>query len=118
MSSTPKLNLDIKQGATFRHKLSWQDGNKRAIDLTGFSAKLQARSELSATSILQFELNTANGGIVLGGKSGTIALYISGINTTQFTWTKGVFDLDLTSASGEVYRLVTGSVSNALKVSR
>ena len=39
-----KLNLTIKQGATFRKRLVWRGSNKKPINLTGYTAKMQARS--------------------------------------------------------------------------
>lgn len=117
MSDIPKANLKINQGATFRFKFTWKDSKSRLIDLTGFVARMHVRAEVAASAVL-IALNTENGGILLGGKSGTISLYLSDAATSALSWAKGVYDIELVSPSGEVFRLVSGAVSVSPEVTR
>ena len=64
-----------------------------------------------------FNLTTENDGIVLGGESGTIDLYISDEATSAIPAKDYVYDLELIS-SGEVYRLIEGKFIVTPEVTR
>ncbi len=118
MSDTPKVNLVLNQGSTFKHRFKWTDSRKKAIDITGYTARMQIRSSVSDATVLA-SLTTENGGIVLGGALGTIDLYISHTATTAYTWTKAVYDIELINSGAlEVTRIVEGTVKNTLEVTR
>lgn len=117
MSDTPKVNLVINQGATFRHKFTWQDGKKRPVDLTGYTARLQARESIESAAAI-INLTTENGGIVLGGTTGTITLHLSAAATAAIMIKKLVYDLELVAPNGDVIRLVGGTISVSPEVTR
>lgn len=117
MAETAKVNLQINQGATFRHRFTWKDGKGRAINLTGYTARLQARESIES-DIAVITLTTENGGVVLGGSAGTIALYISDEDTTLITAKKLVYDLELVAPNGDVIRPVSGSINVSFEVTR
>lgn len=113
-----KLKLPIDQGATFRRRLTWKTGTPSLpVDLTGYTARMQVRSEITDAAIL-LTLTTENGGITLGGAAGTIDLYISATATAGFTWETGVYDLEMVASNGDVIRLVAGAVSVSPEVTR
>lgn len=105
-----KLNLVIEQGTTFNPVLTYADSAGTAIDLTGYTARMQIRLKRTSTAFLH-ELTTEGVGITLGGVAGTIALLISATDTTAFTFTTAVYDLELITAGGIVTRLLQGSVT-------
>src|SRR3990172_3895211 len=113
-----KLKLRIEQGATFRKHLTWKTGDPALpVDLTGCSARMQVRGEL--TDVLPLiELTTENGGITLGGVAGTIELYISAVGTAALTWESGVYDLEIIMSNGDIVRLVGGGVVVSPEVTR
>ena len=111
------LDILIEQGATFVLNLVWQDSTGAAIDLSLFTADMQVRSKVSDTNIL-LEASTANGYIVLGGPAGTIAITVPAAVTAALTATRGVYDLEITSPTGTVTRLVEGDVEVSLEVTR
>lgn len=111
-----EYHLVIQQGATFQRTVTWKDENGAAINLTGYTARLQIRETADATSTLVSL--TDSSGIVLGGSAGTIAITISATATAAFTWTRAVYDLELVTAGGIVTRLLEGSVSVTPEVSR
>lgn len=117
MSDTPKVNLSINQGATFRHKFTWQDGKKRPVDLTGYTARLQARETIESPTVI-VNLTSENGGIVLGGTAGTVSLYLSAAATAAITAKKLVYDLELVAPNGDVTRLVGGAIAVSPEVTR
>lgn len=117
MAATPKVNLIINQGATFRYKFIWKDAKKRLIDVTGFTARMQIRPTIDSLTVLA-TLDTESSGISLGATAGTVSLYLSSATTTAYTWTSGVYDLELISSSGEIFRLVGGTITVSPEVTR
>jgi len=100
MTITPgNWNFTIYQGGTFRYVITWKDENNTPINLTGYSAQMQARtSAASATTLL--DISTASGGITLGGSAGTITLFLSAAATAALKEGVGVYDLRLTAPGG------------------
>ena len=108
----------IEQGATFQQVLTLKDSSGTLINLTVFTSgemDLRANPE-SDTAIVT--LTTANGGITLGGSAGTVTLLISATNTANLTAQDGVYDLEITSGTGVVSRLLEGSFSIRRNISR
>ena len=118
MITPAKLKLKIIQGATFRKALVWLAPDKKTpIDLTGCTARMQVRSEIESPTVL-LELTTENGGIVIDGPAGKLTLRISPTATAAITWESGVWDLEVVHPSGDVTRLVQGSISVSREVTR
>lgn len=103
-----KLDITIEQGATFVMNLTWKNPAGSPVNLTGYTAKMQARLKYSDTAAL-VTFSTTDGTITLGGAAGTVA--VSGLATMSGI-TKpviGVYDLELTETStGKVTRLLQG----------
>jgi hypothetical protein len=106
----------IEQGATFSQVITYKD-NGVAVNLTGYTARMQVRATLESASTL-VELTTANGRIALGGAAGTITLSISATDTEALTAGRGVYDLELVSGSGIVTRLLQGVATISRNVTR
>jgi hypothetical protein len=125
--ATPKIScksqqvdICIEKGATFDSTLTWKIGDPSlAKDLTGYTARMQIRSNIDDTTILH-EMTTEDGGVILGGVLGTIDLYISDTDTSAFTWAEAVYDLELIDAgnTGFVRRFVYGDVETTDEVTR
>jgi Big-like domain-containing protein len=113
--STPgaqgKLDLVIEQGATFRRTITYLQASGEPRDLTGYTARMQIKTAAGGT--LLYELTTGNGRIVIDGPNGRISMEILDTDTSGFTWTKGVYDLEIISAEATptVTRLVEGKVT-------
>jgi hypothetical protein len=109
------LKILIEQGATWEAVLTWKI-NGTPVNLTGYSARMQARESHEATTTV---ISLASGsGITLGGALGTIALAMSAAATALLTAGKYVYDLELVSAGGEVTRLVEGTLIVTAEVTR
>jgi hypothetical protein len=106
----------IEQGATYSQVISYKESGV-AINLTGYTARMQVRATLEAASTL-VELTTANSRIALGGTAGTISLTISATDTAALTSGRGVYDLELVSGSGIVTRLLQGVATISRNVTR
>jgi hypothetical protein len=131
------LDLYIEQGDdwtpiwTLRFK-----ANAQPMDLTGYTARMQIRSSYSATATL-VDLQSATGGIALGGVNGTIqpkltdtqtmAFFPVGgpapnpvnvkVNDRPFTLV-GAYDLKLTSPAGNTLTVAGGRVYCSPDVTR
>jgi len=112
-----QFNIDIKQGATFQLTITWKDSAGTAINLTGYTARAQARLTYD-TSTTIFSL-TSSSGITLGGAAGTIAIVIAAGTTAALAapWS-GVWDLELVSGAGIVTRLLEGTANVSPEVTR
>jgi hypothetical protein len=106
----------LEQGATFSQVITYKD-NGVAVNLTGYTARMQVRATLESASTL-VELTTANSRIALGGAAGTISLTISATDTAALTAGRGVYDLELVSGSGIVTRLLQGVCTISRNVTR
>ena len=106
----------IEQGATYSQLVTYKEAGV-AVNLTGYTARMQVRSTLESASTV-VELTTANGRIALGGAAGTIALTISATDTATLTAGRGVYDLELVSGSGIVTRLLQGVATISRNVTR
>ena len=115
MSATT-YDILIEQGATFLQVITYKDAGV-AINLTGYTARMQVRATLESASTL-VELTTANGRIALGGAAGTISLTISATDSAALTAGRGVYDLELVSGSGIVTRLLQGVATISRNVTR
>lgn len=101
-----KYNLLIEQGATFWLQLTWTIDDL-PVDLTGYVARLQIREDYDSASPLVSLTSIDGGGITLNG-TGTIEIEIEHDVTASLTAGKHVYDLELESPGGEVYRLIAG----------
>lgn len=111
------FDILIEQGATFRKTFVWKDSNETPIDITGYTARMQLRRKKSSTTA-EHSATTENGGITLGGALGTVDVLIPATTTADFSWTTGVYDLELDDGTGVITRLVEGGVEVSKEVTR
>jgi predicted MFS family arabinose efflux permease len=110
------LDFTIEQGATFNLLLTWKI-NDTLVNLTGYTARLQARVDVEDTELI-LSLTTANAGITLGGAAGTISLDQTATQTTLLPAGTYVYDLELIAANSTVTRLVQGELLISPEVTR
>lgn len=108
-------NFTIEQGATFNLLMTWKiDGT--AVNLTGYTARLQARVDVDETdTILSL---TTGAGITLGGVAGTITLDQTATQTAALLTGEYVYDLELQSSGGIVTRLLQGELNISAEVTK
>jgi hypothetical protein len=111
------LDFTIEQGATFNLLLTWEiDGVP--VNITNWTARLQARIDIEETDTVLSLTTTAGGGITLGGAAGTISLDRTATQTALLPAGEYVYDLELISAVGAVTRLVQGELNISPEVTR
>lgn len=109
------LDLVCPQGATFSRTLTWkQDGSP--VNITGYTAALQVRRKHSTPDVAVSL--TSGSGITLGGAAGTITFTITAATTAALGDGFYRYDLELTSGSGQVTRLIEGSFRVTPEVTR
>jgi hypothetical protein len=84
--------------------------------LTNHTARMQVRRTIESTTPL-ITLTTENGGITLNGAEGFINLSITAADTAALT-SSGVYDLEIISSGGLVSRVIQGTFTLSLEVTR
>lgn len=117
MSVAPGLlNLTFSQGATWKLSMTYTDSVGDPIDLTNYTARMQARSVFESPNTV---LSLVNGtGITLGGTAGTIDLLVGATTTAAIAANQYVYDLEIESNSNEVTRVVQGTLVVTAEVTR
>jgi hypothetical protein len=100
------LPLLIEQGATFFKSMVWKI-NASPVNLTGYSARMQARANNLADPMISLT-SAQNGGLTLDSATGRISIYISAQATAGLHAGKHKYDLELVAPDGFVTRLVKG----------
>jgi hypothetical protein len=115
--SAGNVLFTIEIGATFTRTLKWKDRTGVPINLAGYTADMQLRSNVASETIL-IELSTTNGKITFTEASGEIHLKIPTAETSTITWDTAVFDLLLTDSGGDTIRLIEGTFTSKKGVTR
>ena len=125
-----KYSFVIERGATTEFEIQYKDASNTLVDLSGYTARMQikdARPGESATTYATLTSSLASGTdyektisgsfLSLSGSnltnplsSGSIGVYIGYGVTDAFTFSKGVYDIELTSGSIRT-RLLEGNVT-------
>ncbi len=100
-----KLDLCLYRSDNFNHQITWQDAAGDPIDLTGYTARMQARKNVGNINVLMTA--TDGNGLVLGGVAGTVDIQLSPAQT-NISNKDNVYDLEVTSPTSEVTSLVQG----------
>ena len=122
-----KYSFIIEQGATTNLNIQWTDSSGSAIDLTGYSARMQIRPGIEASDVyisLLSNLQPDGTGLNLSGsngetpvESGSIGIYISAYSSSLLNFTEAYYDLELVNGI-EVTRLLEGRVKLSKNVTR
>lgn len=100
-------NFVIEQGATFGKSVQWKDSAGTVIDIQGYSARMQIRTDNFQETLLA-ELTTLNGKLSISVDN-KVVMSISAADTSMLTPGTYVYDLKL-EKDDVVTRLIQGSV--------
>lgn len=106
-----KTNLSVDQGSNFVYNIYLIDADGNPFNITGYTANAQIRR--TYTSYSYATMNTA-----ISGTSGLITLSMNATTTANLTNTRYVYDLELKSSANVVSRIVEGTVTVNLGVTR
>lgn len=120
-------NITIEQGTTFYRLIDVMEPDVLDPDeydpfnLTGYTARMQIRRTLeSTTPMVSLTSPTVNGnGItVMDGANNAISINMTDTTTSSLT-TSGVYDLEIIKTStGAVSRLIQGTITLSLEVTK
>lgn len=102
-----RFTIKLKQGAYWSKSMVFKDPTGDPMDLTGWTAHMQARPYEGAATVW-VDLSTENGRIILGGLDGTIVLELLDTVTATIPADDGVYDLFLVPPSGQDVPLLEG----------
>ena len=122
-----EYNITIEQGTTFYRLIDVMEptildpDEYEAFDLTGYTARMQIRRTVeSTTPMLSLTSPTVsgNGITVMDGANNAISINITDTMTSSLT-SSGVYDLEIIKTStGAVSRLLRGTITLSLEVTR
>ncbi len=124
--SAGKYTFIVEQGATTDFEIKWTDVNGSKVDLTGYEARMQIRSDYGSSgtlfAALSSTLESDGSGLNLSGSNGTtplssgsIGVFISAATSSAFTFTEARYDLEMVSGS-VVTRLLEGKIKLSKEV--
>lgn len=107
--------MKCPQGSTLDLVWTYRIG-RYPVNLTGYSARMQVReTHQSLSTIISLD---DRDGITLGGKAGTIGIYIPAAVTESFKPIAHVYDLELIAPDGRVDRMLEGTFIVTPEVTR
>jgi hypothetical protein len=115
-------NILCEQGTTFSRTFEIQYPDPLdpsvyyAYDLSGHTARMQVRRTIESSAVL-IELTTENDGIEIDEENGIITVLMTDTQTSALT-SSGVYDLEIRDDSGNVSRVVQGTFTLSLEVTR
>lgn len=99
-----KANLVIDQGTDFSATIDVTDSNDNPFDLTNYTTAAQMRKSYASTTAYNFTTSD-------NGSQGQISLSMSNSVTNQLDPGRYLYDVEITSNSGDVSRVVEGIVT-------
>ena len=99
-------NFICEQGATFTRVITFQGSDGVAVNLTGYTARMQVRAD-HESGVALLSLTTENGGIALGGAAGTVTVTATATATAALEAGERVYDIELVNGA-TVIRLLQG----------
>lgn len=106
-----KANIVVDQGATFSTVLTITDENDVIFDLTGYTGAAQLRKHYTSS-------NATNFTVALDSSLGTVTLSLTANQTANLVAGRYVYDVEVTSSSNIISRVVEGIVTVTPNVTR
>lgn len=98
-------NLVFDEGADLPLNIVWRDDSNTLIDLTGYSARMKLKNTIDGDIVIDW-----SNYLTLGGTNGTIDLNVPASATIDIGFLDGVYDLEVESSNGAVYKVLRGKV--------
>ena len=124
-----RYSFTIEQGSTLNFELQYKNSSGSAINLSGYSGKMQIKSNYADNSptiylTLSSSLQADGTGLNFSGSngstptaSGSIGVFISAATSSLLTFDTALYDLEITSGS-IVTRILEGQVKLSKEVTR
>lgn len=115
-------NILCEQGTTFTRVIAIEQPTAEdpevyePYSLVNHTARMQVRRTIESTTTL-ISLTTENGRISIDDVGGVITLSISAEDTAELT-SSGVYDLEIIDGDGNVSRVIQGTFTLSMEVTR
>ena len=111
-----QYNVEIDQGADWFLNVTYEQPAGTPVNITGYTSALQLRSlPTDATAVLSLATGS---GITITGSTGLVAVHATATQTRAIDEGVYYYDLEITSQSGIVTRLVQGQAYVSAEVTR
>jgi hypothetical protein len=111
-----QYNVEIDQGADWFLNVTYEQPAGTPVNITGYTSALQLRSlPTDATAVLSLATGS---GITITGATGLVAVHATATQTRAIDEGVYYYDLEITSPSGIVTRLVQGQAYVSAEVTR
>ena len=111
-----QYNVEIDQGADWFLNVTYEQPAGTPVNITGYTSALQLRSlPTDATAVLSLATGS---GITITGATGLVAIRATATQTRAIDEGVYYYDLEITSQSGIVTRLVQGQAYVSVEVTR
>lgn len=122
--SAPSLDIRFTKGKYYQFTLYYLAPDRSIINLTGHTARMQARSNFTTNAILNgWNLTTENGGLAIvtgtatfnDGSPPVVGAYgvrvtLSSTVTSGSNWLKAIYEIDLINPSTQVLPFIQGEL--------
>lgn len=81
------------------------------VNLTGYQARMTIRNRVGGTTLLSLTSEAPDNSFSIDAGNYTITLTVSAVATAAFTFTSGVYDLEMVSPTGAVTAIYYGSIT-------
>lgn len=113
---TPRHDIEIHQGASFAIGFSYLDPDGNPIDLTGWTARMQVRTNVGGRVLA--DLSTVNGMIVTDPVAGRVNVTFPRSVTRAMPHGMALYDLFIVSPDDFAIKLIEGEVTVIPSVTR
>lgn len=108
-------DLTIEQGATFALVVAVLNEDGTVKPLTGYNAAMQIRADPASVPLVTYALNSQ---LFINALAGKVMVEVLAEETATYGWTRGLYDLEITSPAGVVSRLAQGRVRVSKEITR
>lgn len=127
---SPSITVKFNKGATLNPVFFYLTKDAQPIDLTGYTARMQARANPNDVDpIAELTLTTENAGLAIVTGTATlptgsvanaqgVQLNVPASVTTAFTFRTAVFGIELIAPNGIVTTLVSGRLEPEMEIVR
>jgi len=91
-------DISTEQGSSLSRVVTYNDANGAAVNLTGYTARMQVRPRASS-GYAYLSLTSSSGGLTLGGTTGTITILVDGSVTSAIPAGNYVYDLEVVNGA-------------------
>jgi len=108
-----RLDITAQAGKTWMFTFTVRDEAGALVNLTGYTARMQARADWTSTPILSL---ATGAGITLGGALGTVAIAVTAATTSAIAVGDYAFEIELVAPDGTIPPFVLGALHVTHKV--